>query len=161
MTPKKIAARFHAMLKEKEGEYGRGFNKFLHGETGISTGYLSEIIAGDKPGSQETQMKICSALDFNYNILLAEDATLPTLQSTATASEQPSNMHNLSDHQKMVERFKNKKLGESINEKLLAIEEVDPEYLVDLDEILEKKLQRLQEKTASKTPGPQEKSSGS
>ena len=78
----------------------------------------------------------------------------------ASLPPQTPNVHNLSEHQKMVERFKNKKLGKKINQKLLEIEKIDPEYLEEIDDVLVAKLKRLKTEP-SKKQGPQERSSGS
>ena len=129
ISPKQINKRFHGMLREKMNEYGRGFNKFLSLETGISTGYLSEILAGKKPGSQEKQIKICEALEVDYQSLF------PDKQGIVTRS-QSLKISSLEQHKCLLKEFDNQKLALEINQMLLQIEKSSPEKLESAKEIL-------------------------
>jgi transcriptional regulator with XRE-family HTH domain len=152
ITPKKIAERFHAMLKEKKQEYGYGFNNFLHIETGLSSGYLSEIINGDKPGSQEAQMKICHALDVDYQAMIT-----PEVKPDSRPPDDKKLLH-LTEHQKMVSRFKDPPRGKYLNELLLEIEELDTDALNEVVGILQVKLNSLRGKKSSRKPHQDESS---
>lgn len=122
-TPKRIAALLQPILKQMAGKDGRGFNKDLHHKTGLSTGYLSEIIGGSKPGSQDAQMKICKALRINYNNLLMrceQDADCNVPDNISTIEH---------EHVKVVKQFKQKELALEINQIMLEIEQNNPSLL--------------------------------
>lgn len=121
ITPKQIAKRLHAILEKKEDEYGRGFNKHLHHKTGLSTGYLSEIIGGTKPGSPEAQIKICEAIGIEYKDLLAGDIQPTLMEPNISTIEH--------EHVKVVKQFQQKELALEINHLLLEIERNNPTLL--------------------------------
>jgi transcriptional regulator with XRE-family HTH domain len=145
ITPKQINERFHAMLEEKMKDYGRGFNKFLHIETGISTGYLSEILAGTKPGSPETQMKICEALEIEYQSLVAN--------THVGSAKEASSVTFLEQHRCLLKEFENQELALEINQMLLRIEQVSPDKLETakgvLEAVFKQELAPVKKRTAS------------
>lgn len=88
ILPKKINERFYKALKGKHKEYGRGFNKFLCGETGYSTGYMSQVLNGNQAASQEAQIKISDASGMDYQSFLRESST-PEPKPTTRENEKP------------------------------------------------------------------------
>lgn len=72
ILPKTINKRFYKTLREKKEEYGRGFNKFLCGETGYSTGYISQVLNDKQGASQEAQIKISNACELDYKSFFLE-----------------------------------------------------------------------------------------
>jgi transcriptional regulator with XRE-family HTH domain len=99
------------------------------------------------------------------------NATLPAVTGHGTASEQPpasphrratdtGNMVELSEHQIMVTRFKDKARGKHLNELLLEIEELDPGALDEVTGILRVKIDTLRKRTSPRQ-SPQDKSSAS
>jgi len=73
ILPKTINERFYKALLEKKNEYGRGFNKFLCGETGYSSGYISQVVNGNQDASQEAQIKISGTCGLDYKSFLKDD----------------------------------------------------------------------------------------
>jgi hypothetical protein len=71
-SPKQIYARFYDALKQKEDDHGSGFNKFINGKTGISTGFLSLVLSGKKKASQQSQINICNACNLDYQSFFSE-----------------------------------------------------------------------------------------
>jgi hypothetical protein len=87
-------------------------------------------------------------------------ASLPPPPGENSRSPGPDPPVVLSEHQKKVEKFKDKGWGEYVNTILLEIEELDPEAKEEITDILEAKLKSARRRIRP-TPGPQEKSSGS
>lgn len=94
------------------------------------------------------------AIDIGRRIQAASNLDLhkrvDVIESKMSNTPEKSNQIDLTEHQRKVERFKNKKLGESINEKLLEIEELEPDQLLEIDETLDIKLKRLKRKYEKK-----------
>ena len=157
-TPKQITARFYKALKQKEQDYGKRFNKFLHLETGLSTGYISQILSGEKPGSQEAQMLICQKAGIDYNQLLEHPLSSET-DTQSPASERDKNIAILEKHRRVLPDFKNPELALEVNEKLVEAEKSNPNILNEVLAFLKGRM--TTEEPASKKQSPQERSSGS
>jgi transcriptional regulator with XRE-family HTH domain len=72
ILPDAINKRFYKALAKKWAEYGRGFNKFLCGETGYTSGYISQVLNGNQTASQEAQIKISDACGLDYKSFLED-----------------------------------------------------------------------------------------
>jgi transcriptional regulator with XRE-family HTH domain len=79
----------------------------------------------------------------------ALESKISTPALNATASEQPPQSL-YSEHQKMVERFKDKAWGQYVNALLLEIEELDPDAKTEITGILQEKLKYLRGKSNSR-----------
>ena len=77
-SPKKIYGRFFEALKKAEDEYGRGFNKYLHHETGLSTSFISLLLGDKKKASQQAQIKISEAIKADYQSFFKDTNPAPT-----------------------------------------------------------------------------------
>jgi len=73
ILPKHINQRFYKALKDKQEEYGRGFNKLLCLETGYSSGFISQILSQRQTASQSAQIKISNACGLDYKSFLQDD----------------------------------------------------------------------------------------
>jgi transcriptional regulator with XRE-family HTH domain len=80
----------------------------------------------------------------------AEIAQKTTTQSTA--SEQPEANVLVLEHQKMIERFKDKSRGKYLNTLLLEIEELDPDALDEIADNLQNRLKYLRKKSSPTRP---------
>jgi len=146
ILPREINERFYKSLKKKEMEYGRGFNKFLCGETGYSTGYISQVLNNKQDASQEAQIKISEAMGVEYKSFF--DTPQPTPLGTEDikkiiASEM--NKHKTNDLEK---HLQNK--YQSIIHDLQELEKLDPAALKEIHNYI--KFQ-LHEKQPDKTMG--------
>ncbi len=73
ILPKFINKRFYKALKDKQEEYGRGFNKLLCLETGYSSGFISQVLSQRQTASQSAQIKISNACGLDYKSFLQDD----------------------------------------------------------------------------------------
>lgn len=87
-------------------------------------------------------------------------ASLPPPPGGDSSSPGPDPPLILTEHQKKVERFKDKDWGEHVNTLLLEIEELDPDAKEEVTDILQAKLKNLRRKSGP-MQSPQEKSSES
>jgi hypothetical protein len=139
-------------------------------EVGLAVGYIngnmiSAIRLGKTNGSESRRRAIAKLFGFSLDDFIKEGSRLMALQRCI-----PENNNNdppgpdppivLSEHQKKVEKFKDKVWGEYVNTILLEIEHLDPDAKEEITEILQAKLKTARRRIRP-TPGPQEKSSGS
>jgi len=135
-SPDAIHGRFFDLLIRKKDTYGRGYNKFLHHETGLSTSYLSLLIAGKKRASAETQMKIAEALDVDYQVILNPS------QKKASKQSGDSIQDTLIDS--LLGQFQRREKVTAAVQALLTVEKLAPLQFLDVINDLEKIALRLE-----------------
>jgi transcriptional regulator with XRE-family HTH domain len=143
--------------------------RMTNDELGLVVGYkngnmISAIRLGKTSGSESRRRAIAKEFNFSLDGFIKEGARLMALHPRAPAKPPDTSngkIATISDHQKLVTRFKNPELGKQINETLLEIESLEADMLQEIAKSLQNRLDYLKEKHTRKQPGPQEKSSGS
>lgn len=139
ITPKEIYKKFYNELKKKKSSYGNGFNKFLCGETGFSSGYISSVVNGKQEPSQDAQIKIANACRIDYQSLITADGEekQPAPKKYTIEIDDQETWQ----HFKVIKRFKNKGIALEMNERLADFEEYDQwkflKLLNKIDEFIE------------------------
>lgn len=161
-SPDIIHDRFFGLLIKNKEEYGRGFNKFLHHETGLSTSYLSLLIGGKKRASQETQAKIANALKIDYQTILTPEASMRQISQPENVLKYQTETEK--KHFKVIQSFDDPDIALKFNSALTELEKLSvADYLhffADVKgrvealkkEAAEKKAAKAKAKTQDNTP---------
>lgn len=103
---------------------------------GISSAHLSYILSETRPMSEKLRLKILKRIGVSYEHLILE-----LMKKTPTKG----NIIDL-DHAAVIQKFKNKALAREINEKLVEVENIDPDALTRVVGYIEGLLSSLAEK---------------
>lgn len=118
---------FLQKMKEAEKQYGKNFNKNLSIDSGISKGYISQILKGKKRAIFEYQIKIAKFCKFDLQTMHQKDIDKEILR-----------------HIDVIKKFKNKSLVCKINEKLVELENLDEIAFAEVIVEIDKKLKRIE-----------------
>ena len=146
IRPRDINERFYKALKKKEIEYGRGFNKFLCGETGYSTGYISQVLNDKQDASQEAQIKISEAMGVEYKSFF--DTPQPTplgAEDVKAIVAGEMNKHHTNDLER---HLRNK--HQAIIQDLRELEKLDPAALKEIHNYIKYQLHEKQGRLSDK-----------
>lgn len=70
MSESDVKRLFHAALQASKLNwselYGQGFGAYLAKEAGVSPGYISQLLNGEKDPSEEVRRSIAAALNYRY-----------------------------------------------------------------------------------------------
>lgn len=125
---KEYKAFYDALIVAKD-KYGRGFNKFLNLETGLTTGFLSLVINGVKKPSLESQIKILKACGINYEDMFFEEKRICSNKN-----------------------FKNQSTADEVIDLLIELESIDQFALGEIGRIVREKIQILRTKNRIDEP---------
>ena len=142
ILPREINERFYQSLKKKEMEYGRGFNKFLCGETGYSTGYISQVLNDKQDASQEAQIKISEAMGVEYKSFF--DAPPPKPLGTEDIKKLIAGEMNKYQTNDLERHLQNK--HQAIIHDLQELEKLDPAALTEIHNYIKYQLHEKQDK---------------
>jgi transcriptional regulator with XRE-family HTH domain len=118
---------------------------WLAKKTGIKQQTISKILRGISQGKEKNRIKIARAFKMDLLSFLNKGKQIFNKKNGI----QPLTNHNI-EHYNIIDEFQNQQLATEINDKLVEIEKTNPEYLEELNDILELKLKRVQKETVSK-----------
>ena len=121
-----------------------GVNKFLCGETGYSTGYISQVLNNKQDASQEAQIKISEAMGVDYKSFFdtPPPKTLGTEDIKKLIAGEMSKHQQTNDLQRHL-RNKHKAIIHDLQE----LEKLDPTALQDIHKYIKFQLHEKQDKT--------------
>lgn len=131
-------------------DYYIRMNAMTNKELGLAVGYSNDqmiqaIRTERSRGGETSRRKIAEYFGLELDDFRKEgqkiingNATLPTIQLTATASEKPGNVLKIDqEHANVIRLFQNKKLALEINHMLVEIEKDNPDKLWKIRNMLD------------------------
>ena len=131
--------------KEFAPNYKKGATTKLAKIFGISQGYMSQILNGDKCFESEIKRReVAGIIGQNYDEMIGVAVSSIGIRSISGSEveKNPPAMNNVAEieHDSVLKSFKNKEFVKNINEQLLKLESINPDVLREVEDYIQFKI---------------------